>query len=63
MILALLILQMKMANQTYNIQTKWKTFCERHLIDWDRDDPATKKWLDEQEEKENKNKTDKDTEQ
>ena len=36
MLIALLILQMKLANERYALQAKWKVFCEKHLI---ADDP------------------------
>jgi hypothetical protein len=39
-------------NQKYEWSSRWRVFCEKHLIDWDRNDPATKKWLDEQEKQE-----------
>ncbi len=31
------------------LRVKWKSFCEHHLIDWDKSDEQTRKYLEEQE--------------
>lgn len=43
MMIALLILQMKLANERYALQAKWKVFCEKHLIADDPYDEQTRR--------------------